>query len=123
MIEGIPDGWELVRVGPVKYGEWRLMESGKVMKWTTSLPSIGWAVVLRKTEKPKQYRPFANAAEFLAHPLSGDFIDVGAGEFAKVEHCNDDGIWIGSEEIEFYADAYHAYRFRDKSPFGVEVQS
>ena len=121
MIEGIPDGWELVRVGtPIKGVDWIVNADKQAAPCNFETTLMNW-VVIRK--KPRQYRPFANGAEFLAHPLSGDFIDVGAGEFAKVEHCNDDGIWIGSEEIEFYADAYHAYRFRDKTPFGVEVQS
>ena len=119
-IEGIPEGWELVRVGTPTNGEFYLGMNGQPI--ICNLVFHGYAyLIIRKIPKPKQYRPFANAAEFMAHPLSGDFIDVGAGEFAKVEHCNDAGIWFQGEGIDPYADAYHAYRFRDKSPFGVEV--
>jgi hypothetical protein len=66
-IPGIPEGWELVRVGVVHHGEWRLMDDRSVRQWLTIEPSVGWAVVLRKIEKPATYRPFANAEEFRPH--------------------------------------------------------
>jgi hypothetical protein len=66
-IPGIPEGWEMVRIGVVHHGEWRLMEDGTVKQWLTIEPSRGWAVVLRKIEKPACYRPFANAEEFKPH--------------------------------------------------------
>ena len=57
----------MVRIGVVHHGEWRLMEDGTVKQWLTIEPSRGWAVVLRKIEKPACYRPFANAEEFKPH--------------------------------------------------------
>ena len=124
MIEGIPDGWELVRVGPVKYGEWRLMESGKVMKWTTSLPSIGWAVVLRKIEKPKQYRHFANAAEFAPHRDRWTMHPNEPDKRFRAGDYDNDGVWGINGRFYDYIHLFESGTlFDDGSPFGVEVQS
>ena len=121
-IEGIPEGWQLVRVGKIKPGEVRVAADGKPAEWNSVESDSANYVVIRKIEKPKQFRPFANAAEFLAHHLSGDYIDVGAGEFAKVQHCSDRGVWFsGDEDIQLYADAIADLKFRDGTPFGVEV--
>lgn len=121
-IEGIPEGWELVRVGRVNRGEFFLNDSSIPEEWDFSLESnCGNYIIIRKIEK-KQYRPFANAAEFLAHPLSGDWIDLGADEFAKVIHCNDSGIrFSDDDDIQHYEDAFVDLCFRDGTPFGVEV--
>lgn len=123
-VEGIPDGWELVRVGEVQHGEFFILSDGLIEQHDEdkALRMNKNYVIIRKIEKPKKFRPFANAAEFLAHHLSGDFIDVGAGEFAKVQHCSDRGIWFsGDEDIQLYADAIADLKFRDGTPFGVEV--
>ena len=130
MIEGIPDGWELVRVGPVKYGEWRLMDNGKVMQWTTALPSIGWAVVLRKIEKPKQYRPFANAAEFkpfrdrwIQRSAKHDTKDTLPAGCFKVVSYNDHHVWtVDGKTISYEQMFAEGKTFDDGSPFAVEVQ-
>jgi hypothetical protein len=66
-IPGVPEGWELVRVGVVHHGEWRLMDDRSIRQWLTIEPSVGWAVVLRKIETPAKYRPFASAEEFKPH--------------------------------------------------------
>jgi len=125
MIEGIPDGWELVRIGPVCYGEWRLMESGSVKQWDVMEPSLGWAVVLRKIEKPKRYRPFANAAEFEPHrdrwieytsPNHGDC------SFYRATAFHNERVWLGPDNSgKTYREAFHCLRFDDGTPFGIEV--
>ena len=122
-IEGIPDGWGFVRVGRVFNGEHWVNNYGQPTRWDSDHASTSANyVIIRKIEKPKQFRPFANAAEFLTHHLSGDYIDVGAGEFAKVQHCSDSGIWFsGDEDIQLYADAIADLKFRDGTTFGVEV--
>lgn len=115
-IEGIPDGWELVRIGSVCYGEWRLMESGSVKQWDVMEPSLGWAVVLRKIEKPKQYRPFANAAEF--EPFRDRW-------WKKT--CGDDRVYPPCYYNDSYSGGLHFDRcfidriFDDGTPFGIEV--
>lgn len=75
-----------------------------------------------RSNRKKEYRPFANAQEFMAHPLSSDWIDCGAETFAKVLECDDDGIWLTNMSSNyFYEDAFCDLQFRDGSPFGIEV--
>jgi hypothetical protein len=123
-IEGIPDGWELVRVGKVENGEFFITGDGSIEQHDRekAFRMNKNYVIIRKIEKPARYRAFANAAEFLAHPLSGDFIDFGAGEFGKVQHCDSEGVWfLDDHESQFYKDALVELKFRDGTPFGVKV--
>lgn len=115
-IEGVPDGWRLVRIGKPKAGETFIDGSSGVPRkasydWNGSLRSI-----IEKIEQPKKYRPFANAAEFEPHR---------------------DRWWRVREESEFYqrttyySDDFNSGQdwktcfdervFDDGSPFGVEV--
>lgn len=121
-VEGIPEGWELIKFDYANDGDWYMTGGGVATVHLSPKPTQAKRLIIRKIEKPKQYRPFANGAEFLAHPLSGDWIDIGADEFAKVSQCNDSGIWFsGYAEIQHYEDAFVDLRFRDGTPFGVEV--
>jgi hypothetical protein len=67
-IQGVPEGYELVRIGIPKDGELYLcgrrcdVEEYNESTWYSSVYAI-----VRKIEKPKQYRPFANAEEFTPH--------------------------------------------------------
>jgi len=66
-IEGIPGGWELVRIGKPDIGEVVVARDGKPLE-LFDIEDCGLdCVIIRKIEKPKQYRPFANAAEFEPH--------------------------------------------------------
>lgn len=121
-IEGIPDGWELVAFRRAVSGDYFLNARGLPEPWTLNVSSSGIYPIIRKIEKPKRYRPFANAAEFLSHPLNSDFIDLGACEFAKVQQCNDMGIWlVNMDEMYFYEDAFVDLQFRNGTPFGIDV--
>ena len=125
MIEGIPDGWELVRIGKVKPGECWLDPDGIVIHWYQSLESEGRNyVIIKRIEKPKQYRHFANGAEFaphrdrwLMHPRDSD-------KRFKPGDYNDKGVW-GLDRRHY--DYEHLFEsgtlFDDGSPFGVEVTS
>lgn len=63
-IEGIPHGWELVRVGtPIKGVDWIVNADKQAAPCNFETTLMNW-VIIRK--KPKQYRAFANAAEILA---------------------------------------------------------
>ena len=122
MIEGIPDGWDQERVGQIHLGEYWVNNFGQPQRWDSDHPSSSKNyVIIRKIEKPKQYRPFANAAEFLAHPLNGDFLDAGHGFYEKVTKCNDNGIYFIADLLERYDEAFCDYKFRDGTPFGIEV--
>jgi hypothetical protein len=118
-IPGVPDGWELVRIGVVVAGEYRLMIDRSVEAWKGPHPSTGWAVVLRKIEKPKQYRSFANAEEFKPHCERWFLFDDGV---CKICRYDKDGIWIGGTyQFVSYAECHRSLKFDDGSPFGVEV--
>ena len=125
-VEGIPDGWELVRIGRVKRGEFRLSNFGQPIHWEDSQESgsVNY-VIIRKIKKPKRYRPFANAAEY--RPFKDSWL-FRVDEFGKqlpgewrVSGFDDEGIWL--------CDNHHSYekafalgrRFADGTPFGVEV--
>ena len=123
-IPGVPEGWELVRIGMVHHGEWRLMYDKTIEQWDSKRSSSGWAVVLRKIEKPAKYRPFESAEEFKPH----------RDRWWMVKDCPPElvgsrGIFV--EPPEAYAengfaacDWKSAFEFRvfdDGTPFGVKI--
>lgn len=116
-IEGIPEGYELVRIGIPQDGD--LFMHGRVGHIDQYDESVFYNTVypiVRKAERPKQYRPFANAEEFKPHRerwwkwkegTSGVFPPASYDEFG---HEGD--AWIESFNFKI---------FEDGSPFGVEV--
>lgn len=117
MIEGIPEGWELVRIGPVRRGEHRLLLDKSVEPWDISDISIGWAVVLRKIEKSKQFRPFESAEEFRAHrDRWWRYKKEPSSMFRPPCDFGDDYYNCGSWDW-----CFENCVFDDGSPFGVEV--
>ena len=133
-IEGIPDGWELVRIGRIKRGEHFVDNCGLAYQWTTCDES-GYAnyVIIRKIEKPKKYRPFANAEEFKPHRdrwvgvvsednNCGCYLDQrDIGGKRKIDGCSEHSICIW-EGWMTYRDAFKCFNFDDDgTPFGVEV--
>lgn len=121
-IEGIPDGWELVRIGQVIDGEYYLGMNGKILFCEGVFDGKAY-VVIRKIEKPKQYRAFANAAEFMSHPLHDGWINIGTVGFTKVCKFTDTNFWIHGEIVTCrWEEGFEFIKFRDGSPFGVEVK-
>ena len=123
-IKGIPNGWEVVEFRYACEGEYFLSNAGKIERWVLGRKSDCVLPIIRKIDKPKQYRPFANAAEFkphkkrwLTHPEN-----TVIGEFQVVEF-NDKGIWCrGMDDLMPYKHAYKVgLRFDDGTPFGIEV--
>lgn len=99
-----------------------MLEDMTVETWDMDRPSIGWAVILRKIEKPKQYRPFASAAEFKPHRDRWIRRITNGGAFKITDYCdfgyeNDNGVVVTWKE---YLDFGYAFD-DDGSPFGVEV--
>ena len=120
-IEGIPEGWELVRVGKAMMGEHWLNDDGLIMKWDHAHRSAASNYpIVRKIEKPKQYRPFANAAEFEPHRdrwwRYSDSEDsehlIPPSSYSKIGPS-------GSN----WQQAFEGRQFDDGTPFGVEVTS
>lgn len=122
-IEGIPEGWELVRVGKVLAGEFFINSDGRAHEALSVVDFHGCAVI-RKIPKPKQYRAFANAAEFKPHrdrwvrriANGGAFL---VSDYSEEGFCYDELSPVSWEEL-----FNMGYVFDDDgSPFGVEVAS
>ena len=126
-IEGIPDGWELVRVGsPVVGVDWVVNRDGTAVLCEVEHFAQNWPII-RKIEKPKTYRAFANAAEYKPHrdrwlariDEHGLLLD---GEF-QINGFDDTGIWLGSNHLSYKDALDRGHTFDDGNPFGVEVTS
>jgi hypothetical protein len=115
-IPGVPEGWELVRIGVVVAGEYRLLIDRSVEAWEGPHPSTGWAVVLRKIEKPKQYRQFANAEEFKPHRDRWWRWKEDPNDF-NPPCCYSDKF----HGAHGWSDSFNEKVFDDGSHFGVEV--
>jgi hypothetical protein len=129
-IEGVPEGWELVGIRRPKYNEFHLDSLGRVV--CCGIENNSWTYpIIRKIEKPKRYRPFANAEEFkpfrdrwvrIVSPsgceIELDDIDVGA--VMRIDGYNDDSVctWVG---WCVYQNAFAVCEFEDGTPFGIEV--
>lgn len=119
-IEGIPDGWELVAFRRATPGEFFLDNRGLPEKWSLTASSNGIFAIIRKIEKPKRYRPFANAAEFEPHRdrwvrYRGD--DYGGSRVAFYDntHARID------DDVDNWNGHFKDYTFDDGTPFGIEV--
>ena len=122
MIEGIPEGWELVRIGRPICGEFRVDAIGKPIAVTDNQICAMDCPIIRKIEKPKKYRPFANAAEFepfrdrwVKHPSEPD------KRFAPADY-NNEGVWgVGGRMYDYDTLFKSGTLFDDGTPFGIEV--
>jgi hypothetical protein len=119
-IEGIPEGWELAKFGVPKSGEWVLDPNGEPLEANSDGVAV-WPII-RKIERPKQYRAFASKAEAM---LSWDAKvrrkADGSGIF-RVVAIGETTIGIGFSLFSFQ-DAFNCYECNDGTPFGVEVTS
>jgi hypothetical protein len=114
-IKGVPDGWELVRIGTPEKGEHFLDGCCNVTK--AEIKGITHRPIVRKIERPKQYRPFANAEEFKPHRdrwwrMAGD----SHPSFRPPCSYSDRG--YGGD---LWKRCFERYVFDDGTPFGVEV--
>ena len=124
MIEGIPDGWELVRIGKPFINERYISLSGKVTN-CVCIPSGEAYAIVRKIEKPKQFRPFANAAEFepfrdrwVRRTHNGDLSNAGC---FKGQAYDDEGIYNLGRHFSYQEMFDDGRQFDDGTPFGIEV--
>ena len=130
-IEGIPEGWELVRVGKVLAGEFFINSDGRAHEALSVVDFHGCAVI-RKIPKPKQYRAFANAAEYVANRREGFAVDWNLKDsrpgFYAVVAANSSFLWVAFGDVSQRFDwgqAFEKLMFRHvdntTSPFGVEA--
>lgn len=122
-IEGIPCGWELVRIGKPFINERYISLSGKVTN-CVCIPSGEAYAIVRKIEKPKKYRPFENAAEAdclwnavlkLVNPANGS-----EDSRYRINSITRDGATIGLQFLD-YRKAFEMFSCIDGTPFGIEV--
>ena len=123
----VKEGWEIVRFDYASEGEWFVDSEGRVIPWGFPGESFEKKIIVRKIPKPKQYRAFANAAEYEPHrdrwlariDEHGLLLD---GEF-QINGFDDTGIWLGSNHLSYKDALDRGHTFDDGNPFGVEVTS
>lgn len=124
-IEGIPDGWELVRIGKIENEEFFIDRDGDLVQYDKGRGSRFNKnyVIVRKIVKPKdpsQYRHFWNAEE--AEPLLGQVLRL------KVDHkhkfvligVTSHGVQVGLSHWSLQ-EAFDCFERLDGTPFGIEV--
>ena len=125
-IEGIPEGWELVRIGcPVPSVDWVVNQFGEPVLCSVGVSTKNY-VIIRKIEKPKQYRAFENAAEFKPHrdrwvEYTSPNCDY---SMYQISAYSSQRVWLGPNATGIeYREAFHCLKFDDGTPFGVEATS
>jgi hypothetical protein len=114
---GVPDGWELVEIGnPVADVDWVVGIDGtpRIYQYNPQLTAHNWPII-RKIEKPKQYRPFANAEEFKPH--RDRWWKEKTKSYVYSPSTYSDNYHCGSSWSVSFIDKL----FDDGTPFGVEV--
>jgi hypothetical protein len=117
-IEGVPEGWELVRIGTPEKGEHFLDGNGNVGQAEVN----GFIVrrpILRKIERTKQYRPFANAEEFKPH--RNRWWKWNPVKFPPDRNCPPLVYDDNGHGAETWEQNFRDKVFDDGTPFGVEV--
>ena len=120
-LEGIPEGWELVRIGrPVYNVDWVIDVFGNPALCDYDSKYENKPIIRKLPPKPKQYRPFANAAEAepfwdrkLKYKSSGNSI-------MRISVLCVDGIEITGDRYT-YKYAFENLECDDGTPFGIEV--
>ena len=119
-IEGIPDGWEPVRYDYPNKGESFLNGQGEIILHIYDTPSPRKRLIIRKIEKPKQYRPFNDPAEaepFLGFPLR---LKVDHQDKFVVIGITSHAVLIGLQCWSLQ-EAFDCFERLDGTPFGIEV--
>jgi hypothetical protein len=123
-IPGVPEGWELVRIGRPAKGEF-FVRFGRVDECTCPEYMDDSSAIVCKIEQPKRYRPFANAAEFKPH--RDRWIQFAADDWSacwKVSWYRDDGVFLDHGPTRRHLSfefVFEEWMFDDGTPFGVEV--
>lgn len=115
-IEGVPAGWRLVAIRHAVAGDFFINHLGNPEYWSLRAKSGCRIPIIRKIEQTKQYRPFANAAEFEPHrDRWWRFKDESAELFSTYYYSNN------YHMCHDWRDSFDKKVFDDGSPFGVEV--
>ena len=118
-IPGVPEGWELVRIGRINAGEWTLDDFGDPFVWKGE-SSTSVFPIIRKIEKPATYRPFVSCVEiepFFNRNLRWKDGTIG---LLRISIADNGGIFIGSANYTFQR-AFDVLVLDDGTPFGVRI--
>ena len=130
-IPGVPEGWELVRIGhPVMGVDCVIDYNGDIVVFRGN-PNVNsganWPII-RKIEKPATYRPFADAEEFKPHRdrwlTRKDKSDLTHVDGAcRVVAYDDQGLWFTTGNYHTWEAAFDCGRCFDDdgTPFGVKI--
>ena len=123
-IPGVPEGWELVRIGKPEIGEWFIDGLSEPYQAIDDGHFRGCAIIC-KTEKPAAYRPFTNAEE--AHPFwNAPLRLAGATEemknsWSRITTIEKDGITTSAKFYTWEQAYYRFYIDDNHTPFGVKI--
>jgi hypothetical protein len=121
-IPGVPEGWELVRIGKPEIGEWFIDGLSEPYQAIDDGHFRGCAII-RKIEKPAKYRQFKDTEEYMFHWGKPIRLKDGVG-FDSVVSTSRIGIYVANETLitrYSMADAFKRLEFADGTPFGVRV--
>ena len=112
----VPEGWRLVRIGKANRGEWTINNIGEPFQVNYDTALSRNHNIIEKIEQPRQYRPFANAAEFAPHrDRWWRFKDESDELFRTYYYSDKSHMWHD------WHQSFDKKVFDDGSPFGVEV--
>jgi hypothetical protein len=118
------EGWKIVGFDNVSQDEWFIDTIGRIVPWSLPRRSNEKKIIIRKIEKPKQYRHFANAAEYAPHRDRWAMHPRESDRRFRTGDYNNDGVWGSDRRFYGYQDLFESGAlFDDGSPFGLEVQS
>ena len=122
-IPGVPEGWELVRIGKPETGEWFINGIDDLVQAIDDKHFYG-CVILRKIEKPAKYRPFKDAEEFKPH-RDRWIRQKESDSIFRVITYDEDGLFALIEIVVdpfCWEEAFEDFVFDDDgTPFGVRI--
>ena len=120
-VDGIPDGYELVRIGTPNKGEMFLSSDGLVYLSSGCVSGASW-VILRKVERPKTYRPFRDGAEYAWHFDRPVRFKHEPNTVYRIASFNNLFVFVAYGDGVSFVDGMKDLVFADDgTPFGVEV--
>jgi hypothetical protein len=116
--DGVPAGWKLIKITRVKCGEYFIDQNGQPQLWIDPIPSVAFMAVIEKIEKPKKYRPFLTATEFIPHADKWVFCKSGL-EANRVLQIYSKGVALaGRANMITWQMLFDGYYFGANEPCG-----